>query len=76
MALRTCEEGRASTARLKASTASARRAEPLGSTATGLPAISGHLTVGGRLTGTLTLHGLALAGHVGGASVHAHLAAL
>jgi pimeloyl-ACP methyl ester carboxylesterase len=43
---------------------------------TRLPTISGHLTVRGRLAGTLTLHGLALSGRVGGAPVHALLAAL
>ena len=43
---------------------------------TGLPAISGHLTVRGRLAGTLTLHGLALNGRVDGMPVHTHLAAL
>jgi pimeloyl-ACP methyl ester carboxylesterase len=48
----------------------------LDETATGLPAISGHLTVRGHMTGTLTLHGRTLNGHVGGVSVHAHLAAL
>ncbi len=48
----------------------------LDETPTGLPAISGHLTVRGHLTGTLTLHGFALTGRVGGASVHARLAAL
>jgi pimeloyl-ACP methyl ester carboxylesterase len=41
-----------------------------------LPAISGHLTVRGRLTGKLTLHGLTLTGRVGGTPVHTHLAAL
>jgi pimeloyl-ACP methyl ester carboxylesterase len=43
---------------------------------TGIPTISGHLTIRGRLAGTLTLHGLALSGRVGGAPVHARLAAL
>ncbi len=41
-----------------------------------LPAISGHLTVRGRLAGTLTLHGLTLRGRVGGVPVHTRLAAL
>ena len=41
-----------------------------------LPAIGGELTVRGRLTGTLTLHGFALSGWVGGAPVHTRLAAL
>ena len=36
----------------------------------------GELTVRGRLTGTLTLHGFALSGWVGGAPVHTRLAAL
>lgn len=39
-------------------------------------AIIGHLSVRGRLTGELTLHGLTLSGRVGGARVHARLAAL
>jgi hypothetical protein len=39
-------------------------------------AITGHLRVRGRLSGELTLHGLMLIGHVGGARVHARLAAL
>jgi pimeloyl-ACP methyl ester carboxylesterase len=43
---------------------------------TGLPAISGHLTVRGRLAGKLTLHGLVLSGRVGGTRVHTRLAAL
>ena len=43
---------------------------------TGLPAISGHLTVRGRLAGTLTLHGLALSGRLGGTLAHTRLAAL
>lgn len=38
--------------------------------------VSGRLTVRGRLAGALTLHGLALSGRVGGAHVHARLAAL
>jgi pimeloyl-ACP methyl ester carboxylesterase len=43
---------------------------------TGFPAITAHLTVRGRLVGELTLRGLTLSGRVGGALVHAHLAAL
>ena len=43
---------------------------------TGLPAIAGELTVRGRLAGTLTLHGLALSGRVGGTPVHTRLPAL
>jgi pimeloyl-ACP methyl ester carboxylesterase len=46
-------------------------ANPMGSLA-----ITGHLTVRGRLLGELTLRGLTLRGRVGGAPVHAHLAAL
>jgi hypothetical protein len=38
--------------------------------------IKGHLTFGGRLDGELTLRGLTLSGRVGGARVHAQLAAL
>jgi hypothetical protein len=38
--------------------------------------VTGRLSVRGRLAGHLTLHGLALAGRVGGALVHARLAAL
>ena len=45
-------------------------------TATGLPRISGHLTVRGRLAGTLVLHDFELSGRLGGAPVHARLAAL
>ena len=41
-----------------------------------LPSISGHLTVHGRLAGTLTLQGFVLSGRVAGAPVHARLAAL
>jgi pimeloyl-ACP methyl ester carboxylesterase len=44
--------------------------------ATGALAITAHLTVRGRLAGELTLHGLTLSGRVGGALVHARLAAL
>jgi pimeloyl-ACP methyl ester carboxylesterase len=40
------------------------------------PQISGRLTVDGRLRGRLTLHGLTLQGRLGGALVHARLAAL
>jgi pimeloyl-ACP methyl ester carboxylesterase len=47
-----------------------------GGSPTGLPVISGRLTVRGRLAGTLTLHGLALSGRLGGKPVHTHLAAL
>jgi pimeloyl-ACP methyl ester carboxylesterase len=43
---------------------------------TGSLAITAHLTVRGRLAGELALHGLTLSGRVGGASVHARLAAL
>jgi pimeloyl-ACP methyl ester carboxylesterase len=43
---------------------------------TGPLAITAHLTVRGRLTGKLALHGLTLNGRVGGALVHARLAAL
>jgi pimeloyl-ACP methyl ester carboxylesterase len=39
-------------------------------------AISGHLRVGGRLSGALTLRGLMLSGRVGGARLHTRLAAL
>jgi hypothetical protein len=39
-------------------------------------AITGHLSVRGRLAGELTLRGLTLSGRVGGARVHARLAAL
>jgi hypothetical protein len=39
-------------------------------------AITGHLSVRGRLAGELTLRGLTLSGHVGVARVHAQLAAL
>jgi hypothetical protein len=38
--------------------------------------IIGHLTVGGRLAGGLTLRGFTLGGGVGGAQVHARLTAL
>jgi pimeloyl-ACP methyl ester carboxylesterase len=38
--------------------------------------INGHLSVRGRLAGELTLSGLTLSGRVGGARVHARLAAL
>jgi pimeloyl-ACP methyl ester carboxylesterase len=38
--------------------------------------LTGHLSVGGRLAGQLTLRGLELSGRVGGARVHARLAAL
>ncbi len=38
--------------------------------------ISGHLSVRGRLAGELTLRGMTLSGRVGGALVHARLAAL
>jgi pimeloyl-ACP methyl ester carboxylesterase len=38
--------------------------------------IKGHLTVGGRLAGELTLSGFTLRGRVGGARVHTRLAAL
>jgi pimeloyl-ACP methyl ester carboxylesterase len=41
-----------------------------------IDAIVGHLSVHGRLAGKLTLSGLTLSGHVGGARVHARLAAL
>jgi pimeloyl-ACP methyl ester carboxylesterase len=44
--------------------------------ATGALALTAHLTVRGRLAGELTLRGLNLSGRVGGAPVHAHLAAL
>jgi pimeloyl-ACP methyl ester carboxylesterase len=44
--------------------------------ATGSLAITAHLTVRGRLAGELTLRGLTLSGRVGGALVHARLAAL
>jgi pimeloyl-ACP methyl ester carboxylesterase len=43
---------------------------------TGSLAITAHLTVRGRLAGELTLRGLTLSGRVGGALVHARLAAL
>jgi hypothetical protein len=46
------------------------------SSPTGLPLISVHLTVHGRLAGILALHGLTLSGRVGGARVHTRLAAL
>jgi pimeloyl-ACP methyl ester carboxylesterase len=46
-------------------------ASPMGSLA-----ITAHLTVRGRLAGELTLRGRALSGRVGGALVHARLAAL
>jgi pimeloyl-ACP methyl ester carboxylesterase len=39
-------------------------------------AITGHLSVHGRLTGKLTLNGLTLIGRLGGTRVHARLAAL
>lgn len=39
-------------------------------------ALSGHLTVRGRLDGTLTLHGSLLSGRLDGARVRARLAAL
>lgn len=48
----------------------------VGATPAGLPTLSGRLTVRGRLAGTLILHDRALGGRVGGAPVHAHLAAL
>ena len=48
----------------------------VGDDATSLLAISGHLSVRGRLAGELTLRGLTLSGRVGGARVQAHLAAL
>lgn len=48
----------------------------VGSTAAGLPVLSGRLTVRGRLPGTLTLHNRLLGGRVGGAHVHATLEAL
>lgn len=38
--------------------------------------LTAHLTVGGRLSGKLVLHGLGLSGRVGGAPVHARLSAL
>ncbi|HYB23435.1 MAG TPA: alpha/beta fold hydrolase [Solirubrobacteraceae bacterium] len=41
-----------------------------------LPEITGHLFVRGRLAGRLTLHGRTLTGLIGGARVHARLAAL
>lgn len=41
-----------------------------------MEAVTGHLSVHGRLTGKLTLHRLTLSGRVGGARVHARLAAL
>lgn len=43
---------------------------------TGSLAITAHLTVRGRLAGELTLHGRTLSGRLGGALVHARLAAL
>jgi hypothetical protein len=43
---------------------------------TGSLALTAHLTVHGRLAGELALRGLTLSGHVGGALVHARLAAL
>jgi hypothetical protein len=43
---------------------------------TGSLAITAHLTVRGRLAGELALRGLTLSGRVGGALVHARLAAL
>jgi hypothetical protein len=42
----------------------------------GSGAITGHLSVRGRLAGELTLSGLTLSGRLGGARVHARLAAL
>jgi hypothetical protein len=44
--------------------------------ATGVLALTAHLTVRGRLAGELALRGLTLSGRVGGALVHARLAAL
>jgi pimeloyl-ACP methyl ester carboxylesterase len=46
------------------------------SSPTGLPAISGHLTIRGYKTGTLVLHDLTLSGRVDGAPVRTHLSAL
>jgi pimeloyl-ACP methyl ester carboxylesterase len=46
------------------------------SSPTGLPALSGHLSVRGALPGALTLHGRTLKGRIGGAPVHTRLAAL
>jgi hypothetical protein len=43
---------------------------------TGSLAITAHLTIRGRLAGELTLRGRTLRGRVGGALVHARLAAL
>jgi pimeloyl-ACP methyl ester carboxylesterase len=48
----------------------------IASSTTGSLAITAHLTVRGRLTGKLTLDGRTLSGRVGGAPVHARLAAL
>jgi len=48
----------------------------LGETAAGMPKLTGHLIVRGRLTGKLMLHDRTLSGRVGGARVRAHLAAL
>lgn len=45
-------------------------------TGSSLLALSGHLTVRGRLDGRLTLRGITLTGRVAGAPVHARLAAL
>jgi pimeloyl-ACP methyl ester carboxylesterase len=41
-----------------------------------IEAVTGHLSVHGRLAGEFTLHGLTLSGRVGGARVHTRLAAL
>jgi hypothetical protein len=48
----------------------------VGATPSGLPTLSGRLTVRGRLTGRLIVHDRELGGRVGGAPVHARLAAL
>jgi hypothetical protein len=48
----------------------------VGHDTTGPLPITAHLTVGGRLAGQLALRGLTLSGRVGGALVHARLAAL
>jgi pimeloyl-ACP methyl ester carboxylesterase len=47
-----------------------------GAATPGSPDITAHLSVSGRLAGTLTLRGLTLSGRIGGASVQARLAAL
>jgi pimeloyl-ACP methyl ester carboxylesterase len=47
----------------------------LGETTGGALKLSGHLTVGGRLPGRLTLHDRTLTGRIGGARVRARLAA-